>query len=128
MSQPIALVLDPEFGEGLLQLAREMPVWVVQSATNQRAVEQARQLLVPAPEITTVLVDQGDSPSEVCVRALYDIDEHHGSHNAGPEYSEVRVFGGTPEFVTVDVLRELGLELESRTATGFGLLREPQPA
>jgi hypothetical protein len=34
--------LDGNFGERVLRLAEEMPVWIISSETNDLAVEQAR--------------------------------------------------------------------------------------
>jgi hypothetical protein len=128
MSHPIALVLDPGFGSDLLQLAQEMPVWVVASEANECAVTQARDRLDHAARVTTVFVRPGEALSDVCMRALYDIDEHHGPQSAGPEYREVRVYGATPNFVAEDVLRELGLSVASGTAHGFSLVKDRPPA
>ncbi len=119
MISAIALVLDRNFGAGLAGLAQKLPVWIVSSEQNDASVERARSLLGSAADITTLSIARGETASDICLRALYDIDEHHGETSSAKPYDRVIVFGGTPELLTPQALEELGLSNVAKSDFGF---------
>jgi hypothetical protein len=62
-----------------------MPVWIVSSAENDAATDHVRGLLQEATNIMTLLVPAEEDERETCLRALYDIDEHHGRASTAEE-------------------------------------------
>jgi len=128
MTSPVALVLDPAFGDRLLLLAQQMPVWIVSSEENERAVWRARRSLGDAANITTLLAD-GDEPGDsACLRGLYAIDEHHGPMSSGKPYDQVLVFGCEPDLMAPEVMRELGFERTNKLHHGFSAQKQGQRA
>jgi hypothetical protein len=119
MTSHIALVIDPRFGTRLLDLAKTMPVWIVFSEENERAVERARKLLGDAANITSLRNADNESAEQTCARGLYEIVEHHGSSSWGPYYDRVIVFGCTPDALTPEVVEDLDLGAIHRSPDGF---------
>lgn len=119
MTSPIALVLDRHFETRLAGLAQKMPVWIVSSEANNAAVERARSVLGGAASITTLSVAGAESASDICLRALYAIDEHHGDTSTVTPYDSVIVFGGTPDLLTPQAMAELGLSGVVQSDFGF---------
>jgi hypothetical protein len=119
MTSTIALVLDPKFEARLAGLAQEMSVWIVSSEENNAAVEHVRSLLGGATNITTLSVAGDETESDICLRALYAIDEHHGDTSSVTPYDRVMVFGGVPDMLTPQAMAELGLSNVARSDIGF---------
>jgi len=119
----IALVLDSDFGERVIALAKKTPVWIISSELNDSAVEKTRLLLHEAVSITTVLVRNAESLGDVCLRALYDIDEHHGVDSTSTPYREVLVFGLSPEVLTPEIINDLGFHSVDKTDFGFKIIK-----
>jgi hypothetical protein len=119
MTSHIALVIDPRFGSRLLDLAKLMPVWIVFSEENERAVAHARGVLGDAANITSLRIAENESAAQTCTRGLYEIDEHHGSSSWGPSYDRVIVFGCTPDALTPAVVEDLDLGSVQRSPDGF---------
>lgn len=119
MTSPIALVLDRHFEARLAGLSQKMPVWIVSSEDNDAAVELARSAPGSTTSITTLLVGADETPSDACLRALYDIDDHHGEPGSAIPYDRVLVFGGTPDMLTPQAMEELGLSGVTKSDFGF---------
>jgi hypothetical protein len=124
MNSAVALVLDRKFGDRVAGLAQEMPVWIVSSDENNSAVEHVRGLLGGAAEITTLLVAGGETPSDTCLRALYDIDEHHGTTSACTPYERVLVFEAEPALLSPQASEDLGFARVTKTEFGFIIEKE----
>jgi len=118
MNESIALVIDLSFGDRVTALAKEMPVWVVSSAVNDKASQQARQVLEEG-RITILKTRQGERAEDLLTRALYAIDEHHGETSQVTPYDTLYVYGSTRS-LSQEVLAELGFN--SITATGEGFV------
>ncbi|MCS0657887.1 hypothetical protein [Massilia terrae] len=122
---PVALILNPEFGQGVERIAREMPVWVLSSPTNDVAVEETRRKFKGAIDVTSFVPRRAGDRSATCAQALYDIDEHHGPWSSSRPYNELRIFGVSEADLPLDVLDELGLApAESR---GSALILHKHP-
>ncbi|MDD5330545.1 MAG: hypothetical protein PHX38_11095 [Sulfuricella sp.] len=118
VSTEVALVLNPDFGERVIALAQEMPVWVVFSPVNALAVEFARSAFEEG-RITTILPRVGEYPSDLFARALYAIDEHHGEASQSVPYSTLWVYGASERMMTPDLAAELGFMPVIVTKDGF---------
>src|SRR5258706_7009537 len=95
----LAIVVDPDFGERLLSLANQMPVWIADTAANSAFLESlwARQSSA-RPNVTTFCI-AGDDVTRWCRGILPQVDLHHGEYSQSPAYNAVEVFGAaaTPD-------------------------------
>lgn len=105
--KPVALILDPAFGQGVEQIALEMPAWVISSPLNDAAVDEARRKFSNAVNLTS-FIPQGADDKAASAQALYDIEEHHGPCTSLRPYDELRVFGAGPADLPSRVVAELG--------------------
>jgi hypothetical protein len=128
MTSPIALVLDQNFGSRVLELAEKMPVWIVSSEANNSAVKRTPGCLDGMAAITTLLIGKGESVNDACLRALYDIDEHHGARSLGVPYDRVLVIGCSPDLITPEVMNDLGFARVRETETGFYVEKQGREA
>lgn len=118
----IALVLDQHFGEKLFKLAGRMPVWIVSSPDNLRAIRTTREALGRRADITELLPGSSERPKHVLARGLYSIEQHHGA-DSGKAYQEVLVLGAHVEDVGDELLAELGFKRVRRAESGFKVER-----
>lgn len=118
----VGLVLDPEFGARVSDLAQQMPVWALSSAVNDRAIEAAR---LAGGRVTKLLTRAGESSGDLLRRAMCAVDEHHGDESGGVAYRCLLVYGagGIP---SGELLADLGFT--SMTATSYGFMAEKRPA
>jgi hypothetical protein len=121
MTSQIALVIDRGFGPSLLNLARRMPVWIVSSEENDRAVAHVRSQLGKDANITSLRLAHGESDGDICARGLYEIDEHHGPFSSAPSYDRVLVLGCTAHVLDPNVMKDLGLGGVHGTFDGFSV-------
>lgn len=117
MNASIALVLDRSFGDRLLALAQRMPVWVVSSPVNDRAVHKTRAN--PSDlQITTLKVDPKESSENLLMRAIYAIDEHHGEASQSIAYNTLHVYGAVKE-IPPELMSELNFKSFVLTSDGL---------
>lgn len=119
----VAIVVDPEFGNRLLDVADRSPVWVADTEGNRAAAA------IPRPRgsgshtavgaVTTFTVDPAASLESWCIDVLGDIDLHHGPYSHTPGYSAVEICGVEPSPALLAALAEYRLTTISRIAGGF---------
>ena len=119
----VALVLDPNFGEQVLPLARRMPLWIVSSASNDIAVKQARHEHIEEGRITQLLLRAGETPQDLLARAVCSIDEHHGEASQVVAYDTLWVYGAEPQMMSPELMSEIGFKSIVATRDGFSLHR-----
>lgn len=112
-----ALVLDPVFGDRVIALAQQMPVWIVSSPVNDQTVRLARTSLDDA-RITTLHLRPGEASADLMARAVYAIDEHHGEVSQAVAYDTLWVYG-TTEKLSQEIATELGFKSITAIADGF---------
>jgi hypothetical protein len=92
----VYVIVDRQFGEGLNELERGVPVWIVDSPDNMPVV---RRLWQSRPDesylngITSFVDSKSSSPEGLFLKELYMIDLHHGIHSADPPYTVLEVIG-----------------------------------
>jgi hypothetical protein len=127
----VGIVLDPEFGGRLSQLARQFHLWVVASETNAPAIRDSRGDATAtetgdplASGVTSFEPFPGESSEDLCVRILETVDDHHGDLAHDPPWSEIEVhgLGLTPRLRSL--FTEFGAEEFTPTASGF-IARRP---
>ena len=117
MNAFVTLVLNPNFGEQLSNLGKNMPIWIISSPTNDEAVKIARQNSNQI-EITILYLRPNETPSDLLVRAIYDIEEHHGVISQEYPYTKLHVYGSV-EKLSQKVVAELEFEVITYTTDGF---------
>lgn len=107
----VAIVVDREFGERLLPLTQRLHVWICHTPINREAAEKS-WAAAPAGAVsnevgaTTFGVDENDSPEDMAINRLADIDLHH--------------FGWSRmEFYGVELSDKLRLELQEYGVNEF---------
>ena len=92
----VCIVVDRNFGERLAELARGVPVWIVDTPSNKAV---AQRLWKERPNeshltgITTFDDTESSSADELLIAELDSIDLHHGVHSATTPYTELEVLG-----------------------------------
>ncbi len=71
----MAVIFEMDAREHIMKLAASMPVWAIESTTNAKAIDDARQQY--HSPLTIFFVRPGESRMDMCSRVLFDIDEHH---------------------------------------------------
>jgi hypothetical protein len=119
----VALVLDPEFGERLVDLSRRIHVWVVDTTTNRRVAarvwREAAGVHSFESGITTFKERAGASAAEIVRGQLPAIDLHHGAQSHSPPWSVLEVYGAPPSAALRAILREYGFTDVRATPHGF---------
>lgn len=98
-SYAVAIVVDTEFGDRLLTVAKVMPVWIVDTPVNRSAAARHwrdHPNQSHTKEVTTFKFNLAGSPSTWCSDILSTIDLHHGPHSHDPAYTVVDVYGAMP--------------------------------
>jgi hypothetical protein len=115
----VALILNEDFGDRVIALSRQMPVWIVSSPANESAVRAARGSYDEgeAP-ITVLLARPGEDAASFLTRAMYAIDEHHGEASQAAPYDTLWV-QGTTEIPDKELAADLGFKVIAATAEGF---------
>lgn len=114
----VALVFDPDFGAHVESIAKEMPVWIMESQGNNKAVDKARKSLRESVDITVFFYHPGESKNDYFARVLYSLDEHEGTISKPSGYDDLLIYGVFPDEVDVNVLNELGFADIEKTVFG----------
>ena len=126
----VAIVVDPEFGERLLSLAEETPVWIADTPANRSVAEALWSSTGAgvARNVTTFKVDPGKTGEDWCLNILSQVDLHHGHYSQSSAYSALDVIGAhlTPELR--DALAEYGLTSCAERSGGFRATRSSAAA
>jgi hypothetical protein len=117
----IGIVLDPEFGERLLTVANEMPVWIVDTPINRSWAERVWSSANVADRgaVTTFSVNPNQPAEYWCRDILPMIDLHHGKHSQRPAYSAVDVLGTQLTPRLRKIFAEYGFKTLTERPDGF---------
>lgn len=128
----VGIVVDPNFGDRVAELARVFHVWVVESRANTPVIQgvwksgMADAAADPlAVGVTSFAAGEGESPEETCARIAWNVDEHHNESSHDPPWSEIEVFGVKLTEALRDVFEELGATACIPTQEGFVCRRRP---
>jgi hypothetical protein len=92
----VGIVVDAHFGNRICDLARETPVWVVDTLVNRAAAEQRWRddaARTRFQGVTTFKVNLSGTPNDWCSDILQAVDLHHGEQSHDPSYCSVVVIG-----------------------------------
>jgi hypothetical protein len=123
----VAIVVDPDYGERLEELALRMPVWVAQTQGNSAAIERLFRRFgrEGGASLTSFVVDPEASREHWCTSVLETVDEHHGPFSQDPPYHAIEVIGTLPSPALRALCEELGFHSFRDTAGGFTATRPP---
>jgi hypothetical protein len=127
-SVTVNIVVDPEFGDRLAEIAERGPVWIAATATNRAAAEHWWNAHSPPDEfegVTTFLVVSGEAPEQWCEEVLPTVDMHFGAYDDNPPmYDAVDVWGAIPTSALVEHLATNGYPHITRMDGGFRASRD----
>jgi hypothetical protein len=119
----VAIVVDPDFGDRLLSLAKEMPVWIADTPANRSRAESFWSRSDSAhPTLTTFRV-AGNDAAEWCRTILPQVDLHHGEYSQSPAYDSIEVFGVSATPNLRDAFSDYGFTISTERADGFRAVR-----
>ncbi len=110
----VAVVVDPDFGERLKELAERMHVWVVDTPANRAVVQRIRStMLGPSIErgVTVFRANPDQSPDEWAAHVLDMVELHHGEYSHDPAVSIIEIHGAPPTHEIRAALSELGFTI-----------------
>jgi len=134
----VAIVVDPRFGERLIELLDRMPVWIADTADNRSAVALASVSLSPSgPQtghtlpgaVTTFTIDPDSTPESWCIGILGTVAGHHDRYSHSPGYSALEIYGVEPTSALVADLADYRLTEIVKVPGGFrAATSDGQPA
>ena len=99
MSYGVAIVVDPDFGATLQQLADRVHVWICATPTNESAAAIYRRDH-PGHSlergVTTFRVDDQESAEASLLKVLADVDLHHGEYSHALPWDRMEIYGVEP--------------------------------
>lgn len=101
----LAVVVDRDFGNRLLELAQRLHVWICTSEKNRQAFESVCEQAgtYSTDEGATIFnAAEGESPGGLVMNMLPIIEEHH------PSWSVLEIYGTACTPALREVLREYG--------------------
>ena len=117
----VAIVLDPKYSK-LEQLAEQMPIWAIDSATHRATAERMWQLRGTADAFQGItlfkVTDEGDTEGN-CINIIGSVDLHHGIYSSGSRIAKLRVIGAMPSNRIQEELKAYGFETFEVTPDGF---------
>jgi hypothetical protein len=120
----VAVVVDPNFGERIVEMTRECHAWVVRSPVNDAALARLRREDQDQTSSAGATDFEGSGSAEDSFLAvLPTVDEHHGFYSHGPTVSILHVIGTQPSEHVRDELAALGFSEIVKDATGFSAHR-----
>ena len=117
-SLDVAVILDPDFGDELASLVNRMAVWVIDSALNTPVAERLWSDHPPDGRVTTFAASSAQSPQDVIMGTLVDVDLHH------PDWTTIYVIGCAPNQAISQFVQEFGGELMLIDQRSFLVTRE----
>jgi hypothetical protein len=122
----VAVVLDRYFGDRLLALTQDGPVWIIDSPDNQTAAQgcwNRNPVASHLEGITLFKSFDSTSPEDALIANLDTIDLHHGEYSAPVPYSVLQIIG-TPKTARIEAsLLEYGFDHLEDTPDGFRAIR-----
>jgi hypothetical protein len=117
----VSIVLDPDFGDQVVQIAADGPVWITSSAANRSAVEKYWASKSPgAHDVTYWSEPRTGATEDEWLGILGDIELHHSN----PGVAGLEVYGAAPGDGAAAALREYGYEIGELWPGGFAARRD----
>ena len=112
----MAIVLDPNYAERVVELARERHVWLVTSASNDPAVRalwddpaySLEEKDDPLAQGGVTTFSPAETPEASFISILEEVEAHHGEYSHDPPLSLLEVIGLEPTVAVRDELSSYG--------------------
>ena len=115
----VGLVVNPDFGDRIREMAARVPVWVLDTPMNRKAVLALRASGVAGSASVTTFQSAAENPEDACIQILPAIDLHHGKQSQDPPYLAVEVIGARPTEALRQALQGLALTIIAPHEDGF---------
>ena len=116
----VAIVVDPDYAERVLNLAGECHVWLVRSAANDRVVAALRESHpTHSLESGVTTFNPAGTPQASLVAILGTVEEHHGEYSHDPPVSVLEVIGAEPSAAVREELDAYGFHRVEPSEEGF---------
>lgn len=122
----VIVIVVPDFGERLREIEPGVPVWIIDTPTNKRVVQQLwreRSTQSHLTGITSFKATAGSSAEEVLIGEMHTIDLHHGEYSANPPYTVIEAIGVELTEKIETELGEFGFYEFHETVNGFSAIR-----
>lgn len=111
--QTVALVLDPEYGENLKNIAARASVWVIDSPANKCFAQSIWAMCPNSDHTVTTFIKKGVF-DDSCLEDLMDnVELHH------PRFRTLEILGLAPTTEVRRVLKEFGFDIRNETRNGL---------
>jgi hypothetical protein len=128
--QEVLVVLDPDFGDRLQQVAQGQAIWITMSPANAPMVHALwGAALTPnhLAGITGFQYHEGIAAEDSLLDQLDAIDLHHGPYSTKTSYTVLKVIGAQPTPPVQAALSALGFSTFEKSRDGFTATRsEPE--
>ena len=124
----VAVVVDPQFGERLRQLAERVDMWAVPSPINTPVVQDiwtANRKRESTQQLTMWSHTFDLEAADDWLTMFEDIELHHGHYSHDPPVSVLEIYGAEPTSVAIRACRALGYDYVETTSYGFRAVRPP---
>jgi hypothetical protein len=120
----IAVVLDPNFGERLSELAAQGPVWITSSPINRAAVEHHWKTAPSGGHAVTYWSEpRSGETEEEWLGILDNLELHHSEPWAGPGIAGILVIGVPLTQAAESALHEFEYTVTSSEPNSFRAVR-----
>lgn len=118
----VIVVVDRDYGQRLLALPPDVPVWIVDTPNNVPAIKQR---WVESPEgnhltgVASFKTSADRTPEQMFLEDFDTVDLHHGAHSADPPYTVLEVIGVSATAAIKAELAKYGFQDYEVTEAGF---------
>jgi hypothetical protein len=126
----VAIVLDPAFGDRLIDLSSTMHAWIVGTPENSSVAERIWKQHPehrPGCGVTTMAAEGYETPCGLFSQMLDAVDEHHGWHSHDPPWTELHVYGIPATTEVVGALARYHAAIENEHNDYFVASRSAPP-
>jgi hypothetical protein len=122
----VHIVIAPNYGKRLRDLPKGEPAWILDTPINRQACQGNSSEDTPNSHLvgyTLFKYSTEDSPEEMLLSLLENIELHHGELSHAPPYSILNVIGVKWSGNIATRLAEFGFTTHKETAEGFIIKR-----
>jgi hypothetical protein len=121
----VAIVVDPNYAERIIELARECHVWLVRSTSNDAVVAALRQDgEAHSLDEGVTTFNPGETPQASFLSILSAVEEHHGEYSHDPPLSVIEAIGLEPSAAVREELDSYGFRDVEPSSNGFVARRD----
>ena len=123
----VYLILDPNFGYKVLNIAENHHVWLCDSVVNRLAASKFKSAERSKPwneyGITLYEINTKNSIEEMFFDIIRTVDEHHNEYSHNPSWQKLVVIGVCSSASILSELNDISPGVVINTPTGFEFLK-----